>query len=63
MTSFSESMKEKPKLIWQAILNHPFVKGIGDGTLAMDKYEFYLKQVIVITFLTPYFSKIYFTPK
>ncbi|MFQ5864886.1 MAG: thiaminase II [bacterium] len=44
MAAFSETMKEKSKPVWQAILNHPFVKGIGEGTLALDKYEFYLKQ-------------------
>lgn len=44
MASFSENMKEKTKPVWQAILNHPFVKGIGNGTLTLDKYEFYLKQ-------------------
>jgi thiaminase/transcriptional activator TenA len=25
-------------------LNHPFVTGIGDGTLTEDRYEFFLKQ-------------------
>lgn len=37
-------MKLKTGVIWDAILNHPFVTGIGEGTLALDKYEFYLKQ-------------------
>ncbi len=44
MPSFSESMKDKTRPVWQAILTHPFVRGIGEGTLARDKYEFYLKQ-------------------
>ncbi len=44
MASFSEFMQQKSKPVWQAILQHPFVKGIGDGTLSQDRYEFYLKQ-------------------
>jgi thiaminase/transcriptional activator TenA len=37
-------MKKKAETVWQAILVHPFVQGIGDGSLARDKYEYYLKQ-------------------
>ena len=28
----------------QAILRHPFVTGIGDGTLDVDKFRFYVRQ-------------------
>jgi thiaminase (transcriptional activator TenA) len=30
--------------IWTAIFEHPFVRGIGEGTLVEDKFRFYLKQ-------------------
>ena len=30
--------------LWEAMFQHPFVKGIGDGTLSRDRFEFYLKQ-------------------
>ena len=30
--------------LWEAILNHPFVRGIGDGSLSRERFEFYLKQ-------------------
>lgn len=44
MLSFSEELQNKFDPLWQTILRHPFVKGIGDGSLPRDKYEFYLKQ-------------------
>ena len=30
--------------LWQAIFDHPFVRGIGEGSLSYDRYEFFLKQ-------------------
>jgi thiaminase/transcriptional activator TenA len=42
--SFSDEMKRRAQSEWQAILRHPFVLGIGDGALARDRFEFYLKQ-------------------
>jgi thiaminase/transcriptional activator TenA len=44
MTRFSDDLQNKCDALWQATLRHPFVEGIGDGSLASDKYEFYLKQ-------------------
>ncbi|MFQ5752888.1 MAG: thiaminase II [bacterium] len=44
MASFSEIMQKKAEPVWQAILRHPFVTGIGKGTLARDRFAFYLKQ-------------------
>jgi len=43
-TSFYQEMRQKSDPVWQAIFNHPFVAGIGDGTLSQDRFEFYLKQ-------------------
>lgn len=39
-----QEMRHKADPLWQAIFGHPFVKGIGDGTLPRDRFEFYLKQ-------------------
>lgn len=44
MLNFSDEIRTKSNPIWKAIFNHPFVQGIGKGTLDRDKYEFYLKQ-------------------
>ena len=41
---FYRELREKTDPLWEAIFHHPFVKGIGDGTLARDRFEFYLKQ-------------------
>lgn len=43
-TSFYREVREKADPLWQAVLGHPFVRGIGDGTLSRDRFEFYLKQ-------------------
>jgi thiaminase/transcriptional activator TenA len=37
-------MRQKSDPLWRAIFGHPFVKGIGDGTLSRDRFEFYLRQ-------------------
>ncbi len=41
---FYPEMRKKAEPLWQAIFRHPFVTGIGDGSLSRDKFEFYLKQ-------------------
>ncbi len=43
-TTFSEQIRKKTDSLWSAIFEHPFVQGIGKGTLDRGKYEFYLKQ-------------------
>ena len=43
-SSFSEQIRQKTDNLWTATLNHPFIKGIGSGTLEQNRYEFYLKQ-------------------
>jgi thiaminase/transcriptional activator TenA len=42
--AFATEAHDRQALLWSAVLEHPFVQGIGDGTLARDRYEFYLKQ-------------------
>ncbi|OIP36418.1 MAG: thiaminase II [Deltaproteobacteria bacterium CG2_30_66_27] len=45
--TFYREMREKTDPLWEAIFHHPFVKGIGDGALSRDRFEFYLKQDFV----------------
>lgn len=41
---FSERLYEKLQPIWRQNHAHPFVKGMGDGTLAQRKFRFYMIQ-------------------
>ncbi len=41
---FSERLFQKIEPVWQSYLTHPFVKGIGEGTLDKDKFIHYMKQ-------------------
>jgi thiaminase/transcriptional activator TenA len=41
---FTAQLRKNADHIWEANFNHPFVQGIGAGTLAKDKFIFYLKQ-------------------
>jgi len=42
--SFSRGLKEKAIRVWEDGYNHPFVQGIGDGTLDKETFRFYLLQ-------------------
>ena len=41
---FSDEMRRECAAIWDAEHNHPLVTGIGDGTLAIDKFRYYMRQ-------------------
>lgn len=41
---FSERLHEKLQPIWRKNHHHPFVRGIGDGTLDQRKFRFYMVQ-------------------
>ncbi|MBW1697142.1 MAG: thiaminase II [Deltaproteobacteria bacterium] len=41
---FYETLRGETDELWQAIFSHPFVKGIGEGNLSRERYEFFLKQ-------------------
>jgi thiaminase (transcriptional activator TenA) len=40
----SEELFRLTRPIWEAQVSHPFVQGIGDGTLALAKFGLWLKQ-------------------
>lgn len=42
--SFSEHLRGLAEPIWAAELEHPFVAGIGDGSLATERFKFYMVQ-------------------
>ena len=40
----TERLLAASRTIWKGYLAHPFVQGIADGSLAVDKFRFYLLQ-------------------
>ena len=40
----TERLLAASRTIWEGYLTHPFVQGIADGSLAVDKFRFYLLQ-------------------
>lgn len=50
--SFSERLYNLAKPVWEAQRDHPFVRGIGDGTLNHDRFKFWIRQDYL--FLTDY---------
>lgn len=41
---FSDHLHNLAQPIWQAQHDHPFVRGIGDGTLDVEKFKLWVKQ-------------------
>lgn len=41
---FTDRVFNRIEPLWDAYLEHPFVKGIGEGTLDEEKFKHYLKQ-------------------
>ena len=41
---FSGELRQAADAIWEAQHQHPFVRGIGDGTLPADRFRFYVRQ-------------------
>ncbi|MCM3587415.1 thiaminase II [Mesobacillus maritimus] len=41
---FSQELRQAANHIWEASFNHPFVKGIGDGTLSLSCFRYYVQQ-------------------
>jgi thiaminase/transcriptional activator TenA len=42
--SFSDDLRAKGVRIWDREKKHPFVTGIGDGTLDPDRFRYYMRQ-------------------
>jgi thiaminase/transcriptional activator TenA len=42
--SFSHRLRQKADAIWEAQHRHPFVRGIGDGTLDLEAFKFWVRQ-------------------
>jgi thiaminase/transcriptional activator TenA len=43
-SSFTQAIRVKAQPIWNRELKHPFVRGLCDGTLPLDRFRFYLAQ-------------------
>jgi thiaminase (transcriptional activator TenA) len=41
---FTERLHQIATDIWEAQYQHPFVRGIGDGTLSLERFKFWLRQ-------------------
>ncbi|MCK0470512.1 thiaminase II [Halalkalibacter sp. APA_J-10(15)] len=41
---FTDRLWNRVEPIWNSYLEHPFVKGLGDGTLEQEKFKHWLKQ-------------------
>ncbi len=42
--SFARELQERHRALHAATLAHPFVRGIGDGTLPVERFRFYVEQ-------------------
>jgi len=41
---FSERLYRLAQPVWEAQHSHPFVRGIGDGTLEVERFKFWVRQ-------------------
>ncbi|MCZ0701966.1 thiaminase/transcriptional activator TenA [Natronobacillus azotifigens] len=41
---FTEQIRKEADHIWQASFQHPFVQGIGDGSLPLENFRYYVMQ-------------------
>jgi thiaminase/transcriptional activator TenA len=44
MSGLSADLRAAAAEIWDAQHRHPFVRGIGDGTLALERFRFWIRQ-------------------
>ena len=42
--SFAEDIERAALPVRQAILAHPFITGVGDGTLPVERFKYYVLQ-------------------
>jgi thiaminase/transcriptional activator TenA len=43
-TAFRDILKHAAQPIWQAILTHPFLKALGEGTLPHERFLYFIRQ-------------------
>lgn len=48
--TFTDRLHKNAESIWDGFHAHPFVKGIGDGTLDIDRFRFFLIQDYIYLF-------------
>lgn len=41
---FTDRVFNRVEPIWQSYMKHPFIIGLGDGTLDQEKFKHWLKQ-------------------
>lgn len=41
---YTDHLRKIADKVWEANYNHPFVQGIGNGTLTEDRFRFFLRQ-------------------
>ena len=41
---FTERLRQQAAGVWDAQNQHPFVRGIGNGTLSLERFKFWLRQ-------------------
>lgn len=41
---FSDELRQHAEEVWEAFHQHPFVKGIGEGNLPLEQFQYWLKQ-------------------
>lgn len=41
---FSDRLYRLAQPVWEGLHSHPFVRGIGDGTLEVEKFKFWVRQ-------------------
>ena len=44
MTRFSEILRDRAATVWEQEHQHPFVVELGNGTLPLEKFQWYMKQ-------------------
>lgn len=42
--SFTQRLRQKAAPLWKQEQAHPFLAGLGDGTLPLDKFRYYMRQ-------------------
>lgn len=42
--TFSQSLRKEVDSIWEASFHHPFVKKLGEGTLDLANFRYYVLQ-------------------